>query len=373
MMENESILVFGAGCIGRGLLGELAVRSRRAIVYAEINDDLAHTMTKAGEFTVFLAGKEKDRVRVTDYTVGSPADKEWITTALQNCVLAATAVGGAHLEQVAKVLALSGACLRGPLPVLVCENLPHAGTVLHEYLSRMDVPENLYICISASVERMVRPIHGSLDVVGESGETAVIGGPYSDTITAVLKGVETCEDLTPFYYRKLFTNNAGHALLAYEGHRKGYETLYQSVQNPQIADRLTCFLSAARQALEVAYGLDHSRLDRHIKNLIDYRYANKELGDTVERVGRQPIRKLGPNERLVGLLRLLVRYALPIQPVCRTIAAAMRYYHPHDDESILLQRIIREKGPDEVLQNICRIGKDESAYQLCIDEWKHFQ
>lgn len=373
MMENESILVFGAGCIGRGLLGELAVRTRRAIVYAEINGDLAHTMTKAGEFTVFLAGKKKGRIRVTDYTVGSPADKEWITTALQNCVLVATAVGGAHLEQVAKVLAQSGACLRGPLPVLVCENLPHAGTVLHEYLSRMDVPENLYLCVSASVERMVRSKHGSLDVVGEADETAVIGGPYSDTITAVLDGLETCADLMPFYYRKLYTNNAGHALLAYEGHRAGYETIYQSVQNLEITDRLTSLLSAACQALELAYGLDHSRLDRHIINLIDYRYANKELGDIVERVARQPIRKLGVNERLVGLLRLLEQNALPIQPVCRTIAAAMCYFHPQDNESVLLQRITREKGPGEVLQNICRIGKDEPAYRLCIDEWKHFQ
>ena len=90
----------------------------------------------------------------------------------------------------------------------------------------------------------------------------------------------------------------------------------------------------------------------------------------MERVARQPLRKLGPNERLIGLLRKLERHGLPIRPVCRTIAAALRYAQPGDPESEKLQEMIRMGGAESVLQTVCELDPDEEAFRTCMQEWK---
>lgn len=51
-------------------------------------------------------------------------------------------------------------------------------------------------------------------------------------------------------------------------------------------------------------------LARHIDDLIA-RFGNRALGDTVERVGRDPIRKLAPEDRILGAYRLAAEQGSP--------------------------------------------------------------
>ena len=45
-------------------------------------------------------------------------------------------------------------------------------------------------------------------------------------------------DLKAYYYRKLYTNNTGHAVLGYHGYQCGYSTLIQAIGDDAIRREL---------------------------------------------------------------------------------------------------------------------------------------
>ena len=313
MNQHNSIVIFGAGCIGRGLLGEIATRAGWRCVFVEAVPELARRFARAGEYVVHFTGRCPSASRVAGFSVLASSDRDAVAAALESCALAATAVGGDHLRDVAGLIAPVLAARPEPLNLLVCENWPHADKVLSDALLDGHASSDDYACIPCSVERMVRSEAGSLDLCAESCESVYVDhsswkGPVVD-----MPGLIACGDIEPLYARKLFTNNAGHAVLAYEGFLAGCETLCEALRDSEIRARLQSLLDGAAEMLHRAYGMDRIALNEHVQCLVAHRYANAALADRVERVARSPLRKLGPDERLTGLLRRLEAHQLPIE------------------------------------------------------------
>jgi mannitol-1-phosphate 5-dehydrogenase len=369
MDKVSPILIFGAGCIGRGLLGELAAKENRPLVFVEACALFASALQEVGEFAVRQVGRTESTTVVRDFRVLTLEDTADIEQALTDCAFVATAVGGMHLESVAQLMAPMLAARSTPLNILLCENWPKADQVLAEALVANGVASDRFSAVSSSVERMVQAVPDTLDLLAESDESAWVDRSKWLGDEKPLTGLNLCDNLEAYYARKLYTNNAGHALLAYEGFLAGHQTLVEAVQNPAIRTRLKEMLKFSAQMLELEYGLDRAELAEHLETLVQYRFANRELADRIERVARQPLRKLGPNDRLVGLLRKLERHRLPIRPICRTLAAGMRYRQADDDESQRLQSMIQSDGPARVLKEICQINAEESAFRVCLEEW----
>jgi len=366
---NPELLVFGAGCIGRGLLGELASKAGWHITFVEANKALAAALKTRGQYKVKLAGRENTETLVHNYNVIQPDDANAIKDTLSTCTMVATSVGGQHLASVAKSMASHIKDRKKPLPILLCENWPQADRVMADALINEGVAADAFITLPVSVERMVRDIENSTNLIGESGETAWIDSSLLPANMEILPGLNLCQDLTPYYARKLFTNNAGHAVLAYEGFLKGYKTLPEALVDNEISERLIGLLKVAVEALSLKYGLSHKELTAHTNTLIKYRYANTALADTVERVARQPIRKLGSKERLAGLLNMATQYKLSIQPVCRTIAAALHYHHPDDKEAQLLQQKLQNNGIAKTLRETAGILPESEEFIMILKEY----
>ena len=91
--------------------------------------------------------------------------------------------------------------------------------------------------------------------------------------------------------------------------------------------------------------------------------------DSIERVARDPLRKLSPDERLIGLLRKLEKHNLSIKPVCRTIAATLFYKDYSNDESVRMQKKITEEGYASIFTDVCGLNREEQAYKICLEEF----
>jgi mannitol-1-phosphate 5-dehydrogenase len=72
--------------------------------------------------------------------------------------------------------------------------------------------------------------------------------------------------------------------------------------------------------------------------------------DTIERVARDPIRKLGPEDRLVGAARLCLSQGIFPRHIAAIVGAALCYDHPDDPSAARLQATIRREGLDETLK-----------------------
>lgn len=126
---------------------------------------------------------------------------------------------------------------------------------------------------------------------------------------------EEKDDLLPFKEAKLYGHNATHALVGYMARKKGMATIADVRR-----DRDLCALARAAFLEESGAALcrRHRGVDRlftengyreYADDLLN-RMMNPHLRDTVERVVRDPRRKLAWDDRLVGTMRMAMEQGI---------------------------------------------------------------
>jgi mannitol-1-phosphate 5-dehydrogenase len=162
--------------------------------------------------------------------------------------------------------------------------------------------------------------------------------------------------LLPFEEAKLYGHNATHALAAYISAILGLERIADLRQQPDVIAFLrAAFIEESGQALIRKYdGFDPLFTPKgyaaYADDLLE-RMINPHLRDTVERVGRDPERKLGWDDRLIGTLRLAHRY--DVRPVRYALGAAAALavmgetsYVETVDIDTVLDPLWRESSPE---------------------------
>jgi mannitol-1-phosphate 5-dehydrogenase len=141
------------------------------------------------------------------------------------------------------------------------------------------------------------------------------------------------QDLLPFEEAKLYGHNATHALAAYLGRLRGYPYIADVRRDSGLFDFIRdAFLKESGEALIRAHaGVDPlftSRgFEEYALDLIE-RMTNPYLLDSVERVGRDPQRKLGWDDRMVGTMRLALRQGVTPNRFAVGAAAALAALAP---------------------------------------------
>ena len=145
------------------------------------------------------------------------------------------------------------------------------------------------------------------------------------------------DDLAPFEDAKLLGHNATHALAAFLGHLMGLTLVADLRDVPGAMDFLRrAFIGESGRALIARYGgADALFTPEGYADFADdllARMVNPHLADTIDRAARDPRRKLGWDDRLIGLIRLGLaegvatpRYAMGVAAgldVLRRLAAA---------------------------------------------------
>jgi mannitol-1-phosphate 5-dehydrogenase len=144
-----------------------------------------------------------------------------------------------------------------------------------------------------------------------------------------LSAFEEKDDLLPFEHAKLYGHNATHALIGYLAAERGYETMAQAGQDRKLmALAREAFLEESGAALHRRHaGVDDlftpAGYERYADDLLE-RMTSPHLGDPVARVTRDPLRKLGWDDRLVGIIRLATGEGVSAPRYCLGAAAATR-------------------------------------------------
>ncbi len=109
--------------------------------------------------------------------------------------------------------------------------------------------------------------------------------------------------------------------------------------------------------------MDINALRAHGEDLLG-RYANRALGDQVSRIAKDPVRKLGINDRLIGAGLMCLSQGIEPVHLALGAAAALNYDHPDDSGAVRVQQLKREHGSDAVLREICGLETDSSLAQI---------
>lgn len=156
---------------------------------------------------------------------------------------------------------------------------------------------------------------------------------------------EEKKDLYPFEEAKLYGHNATHALAAYVGALRGLRCI---ADLPRFPDILNFVRDAFLQESGAALIRKHAGKDplftcegyrEYAEDLLQ-RMTNPHLQDTVERVGRDPERKLGWDDRLVGTMRVAIQQNVVPRRYATGVAAALAALQPSFLESSLPARAL---------------------------------
>lgn len=379
----KKAIQFGAGKIGRGLLGELFSQSGYEVVFVDIDEEVISHLNKKRAYRIKIVGNNPDVIEIKNVRGVSARDEEKVGCEIAKAQIAATAVGARELKTIAPLIARGlekRAILKvkDPFNIIICENLLHSSQILKKYIWKelgrnYEVYAGAHLGLAESVVSRMVPVvsekakkKDSLLIITEEYAALPVDKKGFRGKVPNIKGIVPLDDLPVYAEKKLFTHNTAHALCSYWGYLKGYTYIYEAIEDDRIRNMVLGALSESGNALIKKYDFDAQEHHEYIKDLLR-RFDNVALEDSVARGAKDPIRKLGPEERLVGAANLAREFEIEPERLAGGIAAALSYDNPEDKEAIELSGKLKEGGVDAVLRDICNI-KPEGKLALLIKE-----
>lgn len=309
-------VMYGGGNIGRGFIGMLFSQSGYEVTFVDVAEAVVRELQEKGEYPLrYVTSQGCEDLIVKPVTAVNGNDKNAVAEAIAECDIMATAVGARILKFIVPNLAAGlrkrWAEGRGPLNIIICENLMDANRVLEKMLKEQLTEEECRIfdrqvgLVEASIGRMV-PVQTEEMKDGEPLRVCVEQYGFLPVDQAAFKGtVPAIKNMIPFepfdffIKRKLYIHNMGHASCAYLGDLLGLEYISQAIDQDEIYIIVRNAMEESAAALSGKYHVPLEDIMKHISDLL-YRFTNAALKDTCKRVGGDPGRKLSPQDRLIG-------------------------------------------------------------------------
>lgn len=371
---------FGAGNIGRGFIGLILSRAGYEVVFSDVNETLVSELRRRKQYTVELANDTKDTETVTNVTAIDGRDASAVADAVDHADLVTTAVGVSILRHIAAGIA-EGIARRvergaGPLHVIACENAIGGSAQLKEHVfalldeaTRAKAEVSVYFP-NAAVDRIVPIQHHEdpLHVQVEPFYEWVVDRSQMAPDHQEIEGILYVQDLEPYIERKLFTVNTGHCVAAYIGYVAGYATIQEAMKDTKVVDSIQGALEETGAVLVKRFGLNQGEHKKYIAKILD-RFRNPNLTDEVTRVGRSPLRKLSPNDRLVRPALQAQEYGIPTDHLALGMAAACKFDITEDPEAVELQQVIRSQGVSVALTRYTSIPADDPLHRQVLEQY----
>jgi hypothetical protein len=375
-------LHFGGGNIGRGFIGKILAEAGYEVVFADINMTVIDRLNQDHGYTVHVVGEGVDQHETVKNVRGiNSGDEAAVTAEISDATLVTTAVGPPVLEILAPLLARSLAARYraggAPLNIIACENMVRGSSFLKEKVLTAAGDDAALIdantgFVDCAVDRIVPPVRG-----GDADPLAVTVEVFSEWIVdstqfkgavPAIAGMIATDKLMAFIERKLFTLNTGHTALAYFGQLARKKTVGEAMQDDAVRQAAEAVMKESGAVLIRRYAFDPAAHRAYIDKILK-RFANPYLHDDIDRVARQPLRKLGAQERFIKPLNGMLEYDLPHDATVRAIAATLHYHNPDDPQAVEMQYYRQAHGIAATLakysdfDNTAVVAEIEAAYQ----------
>lgn len=393
-MTRRTFVGFGFGAIQGGLFLLEAHRSGRfdRLVVAEVIGDVVAAVRRAGgTYAVNVAtrsGLERHRVSgVEIFNPSVPADRAKLVEAIVDACEMATALPSVDYYDhgAASVTAMLAEALpRKTTPAILYagENHIRAAEILEAAVrARLGIDDIARLpsqcCfLNTVIGKMSKVVTDPQEIrqwdlaplapdlpralLVEQFNRILInrlpGPPFSRAITVF----EEKPDLKPFEEAKLYGHNATHALIAYLAQRRGYRYMSDVAADKALLEfARAAFLEESGRALIHRWaGVDAlfspPGFAAYVNDLME-RMVNPWLRDAVDRVARDPRRKLAWDDRLIGVMRLALEAGITPYRYARGAAAALA----------VIAREESQKSPSQLFDEIVVPGAEATdAHRL---------
>lgn len=344
----SKVVIWGAGREGRGFLADIFTDDGWNVVFAENNEVLCKQLKARKQYTLWQCSTNSDTKPkiISGFSVLNPSQEEDLSRLADEVAEAsmmALCVYPHQYEGVIKVLNIIIDGFGRSLNKQACDKTLLLG--VNETDARkhfLDIAEkNMYpanfqwfcghVDVAPCIVRRTCTVPS-----GEYQEQDILGimtNSYPELIAdgasikgrhETVKGIRYSSDLQRDLTIKLYTYNMLHAVYAYAGVRKGYQTLWEAYSDEEIHARAKESVAICCQAVSKEYGISEDEMEVY-QNLMWSYAVCRELGDTIERLAADPLRKLSSTDRIVGPILLCQKHGLDPQPLYKTLLDAVCY------------------------------------------------
>lgn len=384
-----SCVIFGAGKIARGFIAHLLSLSDIDFVFVEKADALADLINEREQYTINILGAPEKNYVVKNAKALKFSQEKEITEAIAEADVVFDAVGGKNLQEIVPFY-IKGiekkAEKGGYLNFVTCENWKEPARILKEGVEAGIAPEareylDNYVGFTESVI-MRSGIEAPKELLKKDPLIVNVQNYWHLPVDAArvkgsLPDIKYMEHLTGFagfLERKFYTYNAANGTTSFVGALLGYKVLAEAAHDERILKILDGVYQETGNALSMKHGISLEEQMAFAKTSLN-KLQDYTIVDSIERNARDPQRKLGKDDRLVGSARMVLSCGIRPENLCTAIACAIYYRNPEDSSAVALEKVVKEEGIDAVLEKICGIEPEGELGILIkekikkIEEW----
>ena len=382
MKANKQMVIWGAGKIGRGFIGDLFDEAGYKLVFVDVNKDLVEQMRVQNSYTLYHLKSETQQNKriISDFTVLHTDEKEEVQKALLGTSLMALSLFpnafdstarqiAAHLEQRKEYEEAP------PLQIIICANIHHPAPIFASYIEKHLSSEGKkyfstqVALIESLVIRMAVPPkpemieEDPLVIMTNGYEELTVDGSAFLTEYPSVPGLRFSKNIHAEEVRKMYTYNMVHAVFAYTGNVYGHLTIAQALQEKAIMTIVHGALKEIGSALIARFGFSEEEMAQWNQQVIE-NMSNPILGDTIARVGADPKRKLAKNDRLIGPALICREEGIYPYYLSVAIASAFLYANNDDAAAVEIQDYLSYYSVKQALAHYCGISDKPELVSL---------
>ncbi len=362
---------FGAGNIGRGFIGILLKNSNYDITFVDLNKEIIDSLKTDGKYTIYYMDEEGSSDTVSGVKgLHAHYDQQLVIESLVNCDLITTSLGQDNLKYIAQNI-IEAIKLRyqksseKKLDIIACENGLKVSSFFKQLIYEKLTTElqqyaDKYIgFVDCTVDRIVpNQVNDNVcDVRVEPGFEWVLSQPQVK-VNNNIHDAQYTDDLAYYNKRKLLTVNLTHSLIGYIGYALGNTYVHETIADVEVEKFVLSVLEDIRNALVIEFGVEPSVQDQYALKTIG-RFKNDKIVDELTRVARNPMTKLGNNERYISPLCTLIENNVDCFNLCTAIAYALAYSNPEEPQSIEIHSLIDELGIEQAIVQITGLKNEQ--------------
>ena len=171
-------------------------------------------------------------------------------------------------------------------------------------------------------------------------------------------------------YRKVYTGNMKHCMLAFLGKAKGYTYIRDTYDDGWIEDCVLGAFFEADAAIQAEYQFDETDHQEWIDFIVEAP-KNRNLKDAFTRVAADPKTKLSRDNRFVGPALLCMKHHILPFYLAKGIAYGFLYRDESDIASIEITNYVKEHGIEKAIEVYCGLTENEwELKQLIMAQYK---
>lgn len=376
----KSVIIFGAGKIGRGFIGRLFYDGGYDLFFADSDSTTVELLNREKKYRIDIAGKPEQSRYIPVKKCFNLADRREIIAEFEKTDIIVTSVGAPNIPSIIDTIKelLKIRKTRSFINWFICENAYEPAKMIRARL--MEDPD---ITFKDFVENMLGLVETQILCSGMLPDPGILNSeplalkmqdwselPFDrDAIKGSLPefpGAKPKSNFENELIRKIYTFNGLNGPICYVGWQSGYKYLHQAANAPELVSFIDRIQDESKFGLINEFGFDKAEQDKfHLLALT--KYKDESLQDPIERNARNLKKKLGMKERLVGPALLCLKHSMLPEAYAIAIAAAIRYKGSDDEGTVEVMESLKRDGLAKTLCKYTGLTSDHKLIKMVIE------